>query len=183
MTAFAYRGEVELVAARHGLAPDLVQAVCLKESSGNPDAWNPEPKYQYFWDVARRAPFRPVTAAELAAKAPPADFRALAGDRDQEWWAQQASWGLMQVMGAVAREQGFVDGWLTALLRPVIGLEFGCRTLAARLRWARGDTRAALAAYNGGTVGNAPGVALRNGTYADDVLRVLADLTMGTRRA
>jgi hypothetical protein len=80
--------------------------------------------------VARNRPFRTLTQAEIASEAPPRDFPFLAGDRDQEWWAQQASWGLMQVMGAVARECGFHGNYLSQLLDPEEGTEFGCRHLA-----------------------------------------------------
>jgi len=43
---------------------------------------------------------------------------------------QRTSWGLMQIMGAVARERGF-RGWLTELCDPAVNLEWGCR----HLRW------------------------------------------------
>ena len=91
-------------AAAHGLPPLLITALVEQESAGDPYAWNPEPRYRYLWDVKRNAPFRTPTEAERASEIPPHDFPTLGGDRDQEWWGQQASWGLMQVMGAVARE-------------------------------------------------------------------------------
>lgn len=175
--SFFYRTEVELVSARHGLSADLVQAVSTVESSGNRWAWNPEPKYRYFWDVKRKRPFRAVTEAEISSERPPLDFRGLIADHDQEWWAQQASWGLMQVMGAVARERGFAEPYLTQLLDAEYGLELGCRHLAALFAWSRGDLRSALAAYNGGPSGNKPGEPLRNAEYADKVLAELAKLT------
>jgi len=43
---------------------------------------------------------------------------------------QRTSWGLMQIMGAVARERGF-RGWLTELCDPQANLEWGCK----HLRW------------------------------------------------
>jgi len=164
--------EIRLAAERHGLEAGLVAAVVHVESSGNPFAWNPEPKYRYLWHVRAWTPFRALTPAENASEAPPADFPTLAGDRDQEWWAQQASWGLCQVMGAVAREHGFRGSYLTELTVPGVGLDFGCRVLARRLIWAKGDVRAALASYNGGPAGNVPGGVLRNAAYADRVLTV-----------
>src|SRR5688572_17064220 len=94
-------------AIEHGLPATLVFGVCAVESSDNPYAWNPEPKYRYLWDVRRNKPFRALASYEVDSKVPPSDFFGKSGDRDQEWWAQQASWGLMQVMGAVARERGF----------------------------------------------------------------------------
>ncbi len=167
-------------AARYALDPLLVESVVHVESGGNPWAWNPEPKYRYFWNVATRRPFRPVTAAELDAKTPPRDFPCLAGDRDQEWWGQQASWGLMQVMGAVAREKGYAAAYLPALCDPAQGVDVGAAVLAGHLKWAAGDLEKGLMAYNGGR-----GTALRRGNpeYPAKVLKILNRLKAGTELA
>jgi len=134
----------------HGLDPKLLAAIVSRESSWDPWAWNPEPRYQYFWDLRKSIPFRKVTEPELASKRPPADFPALAGDRDQEWWGQQASWGLMQVMGAVARECGFRGPYLPATLDPFDNLRLGCIHLRRKIHQAEGDIRHALLLWNGG---------------------------------
>ncbi len=176
---FLYRGETEKVAARHQLDPDMVEALIMVESGGNRHAWNPEPKYRYFWDTQLKRPFRAVTAIEVASKVPPSDFHCLIADPDQEWWGQQASWGLMQVMGAVAREFGFQEPFLPQLVEACYGIEFGCAVLAERMRWAKGDSRSALAAYNGGKKGNESGE-LRNAGYADKVL-ARVDVVRGAR--
>lgn len=182
MTITDLRPLMAAAAAEYGLTPQLVEALVLQESGGNPWALNPEPRYRYFWDIRKKAPFRALTAAEIAAKIPPADFHSLAGDPDQEWWAQQASFGVCQVMGAVARELGCTEPYLTALCDPVIGLRFGCKKLAVEVKWADGDLSSALAAYNGGRGGNAPGTKpLRNAAYADTVLGRLAKITIASR--
>jgi len=148
------RGLVESAAGRHGLDPNLVEAIALVESGGDPDAWNPEPKYPYLWNVRKGMPFRRLTPEETISKFPPKDFPCLAGDPDQEWWAQQASWGLMQVMGAVARELKFRKPYLTALCsNPDLNLDIGCAHLAGHVRWAAGDWQRAVRAYNGGRGG------------------------------
>lgn len=164
------------VALRRGCNPELVKAMVGVESGFNPWAWNPEPRYRYLWNVKTGEPFRPLTVDELDDEIPPKDFPALHGDRDNEFWGQQASWGLMQVMGAVAREYGFAGKYLPQLCDPDTGLEFGCRVLVACLRWAGGDVPAALAAYNGGwTKDNGPGVKYkRNQSYVDKVYKELA---------
>lgn len=163
----AYRGEIVIAAGRYDLDPDLVQAIVEQESGYDPAAWNPEPRYRWLWDVRANTKFRALTLAEIAAKSPPADFHALAGDADQEWVAQQASWGLMQIIGANAREHGFRGSYLPELTRDVaLNLDVGCRIFAehvawvarfpyaglesARAAWAR---RKALAAYNAGRAG------------------------------
>lgn len=147
------------IATLHGLDPLLVEAVVTKESSGNPFAWNPEPQYRYLWDVKKNAPFRALTAAEGLSEIPPADFPFLAGDRDQEWWGQQASWGLMQVMGAVAREHGYRDPYLPSLCQPVQGLAYGCKHLAKAIKRTAGATDRALSIYNSGRPDSAQGAA------------------------
>lgn len=146
--------EAIVTAARvAGLDAALVMAVVMVESGGDEWAWNPEPKYRYFWDVRAWAPFRHVSDAEIANEAPPSDFHQLKGDRDQEWWGQQASWGLMQIMGSTAREHRCQVPYLSELCRPSLGLYYGCAHLASLVRWAEGDTLKAVAAYNAGRGG------------------------------
>ena len=60
------------------------------------------------------------------------------------------SWGLMQVMGQVAREHGFSGRSLAQLCEPATGLEIGCRVLAAKLAAAEGNVTRALLLWNGG---------------------------------
>ena len=145
------RAVVASAARVAGLEPPLVAAIVLQESGGNPWAWNPEPRYRWFWDVRAGRAFRQITAAEIASEVPPADFHSLAGDADQEWWAQQASWGLMQVMGANAREHGCREPFLTALLDPALGLRYGCLYLASLFAHNPGAGReGAVSAYNAG---------------------------------
>ena len=156
--SFAYRAEVEVLSHRHGLTPDLVEAVCLIESSGKTHAYRFEPA---FYD------------------------RYLKGKREWDGANPErvsASYGLMQVMFPVAVEHGMARTEPPEyLFVPTIGLDYGCRVLAKRLEWSRGDLRSALASYNGGKSGNSPGsLKLRNGAYADKVLAQLAKL-QGTR--
>lgn len=165
-----YRDLIVRLASDVGLAPNLVEAIVLQESGGNAWAWNPEPRYHYLWNVRTQQPFRALTFAEQASEAPPADFVSLAGDRDNEWWGQQASWGLLQVMGALGRELGFVGPYLTELCDPLTNLHFGCAQLAKLMTWAKGDVRQAAAAYNAGK-GNYTSAAGQQ--YASYVLALL----------
>ena len=144
---------LERIAREHGLDPELVLALVQVESGGNQWAWNPEPHYRYVVDCRTGLPFRKLTREEASSKTPPVDFPRLAGDRDQEWWGQQASWGLMQVMGAVAREQGFRGDYLTELCEAHINLRIGCQVLSKNLFWAGGSAVKALGAYNAGRGG------------------------------
>ena len=120
---------VRSIAAAHGLEPALVCAVIEQESSWNPWAVRYEPGF-----LSRYvAPL--YTAGKLSAT---------------EAYTRAMSWGLMQVMGQVAREFGFAADSLPQLCDPATGVELGCRILAKRMARARGDVPAALLAWNGG---------------------------------
>jgi soluble lytic murein transglycosylase-like protein len=169
-----WRELVEAVTAGHGLDVKLVLAMIAQESSGDPYAHNPEPHYRYLVDVQTGKPFRKQTAAEIASEYPPDDFFDLRGfrgkDADQEWWNQQASFGLLQVMGAVARERGFNGFYLTALSEPWRGVYYGVQQLVyLRKRFGTGDDL--LATYNGG-----PGAKGKNRGYVAAVHEQLGKL-------
>lgn len=165
----SYWSDIQAASLTAGLDPRIVGGLVVTESGGNPWAWNPEPRYRYFWDVKAGKPFRTLTPVEVSAETPPLDFHSLAGDPDNEWWAQQASWGLMQVMGAVARELGFAKPYLTSLCDPAINLAIGCKKLRHLMDWAGRNPVQALAAYNGGQGHNAH-APFFNQIYADKVL-------------
>jgi hypothetical protein len=149
-----------------GLSANLILAVIAQESGGDPYAWNPEPRWRFYWDVRNNKPFRSLSQAEIDSKTPPADFSSLAGDRDQEWWAQEASWGLMQPMGAVARECGYRGPYLTRLVEPELNIHIGSTHLSRKIKQAGGDVRHALQLYNGGG----------NPRYADEVMGKMAEI-------
>jgi soluble lytic murein transglycosylase-like protein len=127
------------IAASHGIEPSLVCAVIEQESAWNPWAVRYEPAF-----LSRYvAPL--YTAGKFSAT---------------EAYTRSMSWGLMQVMGQVAREFGFGEASLAELCDPVAGIDFGCKILAKRLARSKGDVPAALQAWNGGT----------NENYAAEVL-------------
>lgn len=152
------------------LPAKLVTAIVQVESAGNPSAWKVEPAYRYLWDVAANKPFRKVMAEEGASESAPRDFPFLAiSSRDTEWWGQQASWGPMQIMGAVAREYGF-RGHFPALCSPA-GIKYGCEhlaRLATRYLPVHG-MEGVVAAYNAGSPRHLPGGRWENQEYVDKV--------------
>jgi len=126
-------------AAAQSLDPALVCAVVEQESDWNPWAMRYEPAF-FSKYVASLYTNNKVSATEA--------------------YARGFSWGLMQVMGQVAREAGFDGLFLSALCDPEQGLGIGCRVLRRKLDAMAGDTTRALLAWNGGA----------NSTYAAQVL-------------
>ena len=123
------------IAVEHGLDPALVCALIEQESAWNPWAVRYEPGF-----LSRYvAPL--YTAGKLSAT---------------EAYTRSMSWGLMQVMGQVAREFGFAADSLSELCDPATGIDIGCTVLAKRMARARGDVPAALLAWNGGGNPNYP---------------------------
>ncbi len=118
-------------AARHDLYPELVCAICEQESNWNPWAVRYEPAFfaRYVAPAYTSSP-HPWTITEAQARA--------------------TSWGLMQVMGQVAREHGFKADFLSQLCDPGLGLEIGCLVMAAKLVAAEGNVSKALLLWNGG---------------------------------
>ena len=129
------------IASAHGLDPALVCAVVEQESAWDPHAIRYEPAFRA----------RYVAPLDL----PPT-----------EEIARSISWGLLQVMGQVAREHGFQRPFLSALCDPSAGLTFGCIVLAAKLAAACGNVPRGLALWNGGgDPGYASQVLVRVGRY------------------
>lgn len=112
-------------AARHALDAALVCAVIEQESSWDTHAMRYEPAFR----------MRYVAPLGL----PPT-----------EEIARSISWGLMQVMGQVARDHGFAEQFLTALCEPATGVEVGCVALASKIQIVSGDLSRALRLWNGG---------------------------------
>jgi soluble lytic murein transglycosylase-like protein len=159
----------------HGLDLALVLGIAEVESSFRVAAWNPEPRYRYLVNVSTWKPFRALTPAEAASESPPADFPAPPGmPTDAEWWGQQASWGLMQVMGGVAREL-LCSAWSLGelLADPGLAVDLGCRHLKAKLKRYDGETAAGIAAYNLGSAMRGADGRYANQGYVDKVTAAL----------
>jgi len=121
------------------LEPVLVCSIIEQESAWNPWAMRYEPAF-FTKYVAPLYTNNKVSATEA--------------------YARGFSWGLMQVMGQVARENGFDAPFLSVLCDPEQGLAIGCRIFRKKFDAMAGDTTRALQAWNGGA----------NPTYAAQVL-------------
>lgn len=128
---------VNIKAKVHNLDPALIAAVIYTESLGNTFAVRFEPGFRYL--VKPRAIAREVGCTE-----------------DTMIILQKMSFGLMQVMGAVAYEEGLRSEppsarWPTTLLDPVKGVEYGCRHLVRKKSTYGSDPGRIYAAYNAGS--------------------------------
>jgi soluble lytic murein transglycosylase-like protein len=116
-------------ASAQSLDPALVCSVVEQESNWNPWALRYEPAF-FSKYVAALYTNNKITATEA--------------------YARGFSWGLMQVMGQVAREFGFDALFLSALCDPEQGLAIGCKVLRKKFDAMAGDSTRALLAWNGG---------------------------------
>ena len=132
-------GLAKKTALNHQLDSTLVCAVIEQESAWNTWATRYEPAF-FARYVAPLYTNNKISASEAYARA--------------------FSWGLMQVMGQVARENSYKGQFLSALCDPEQGIAVGCRVLARKLAAAGGDKTRALLAWNGGA----------NPSYAEQVL-------------
>ena len=139
---------IEEIAPKHNLDPDLVEAICMKESSGN----------------------------TLATRYEPAFYKTYVANMDlpeEEKRLRSTSIGLMQVMGQVAREHGF-KGPLEDLLKPEICLEYGCKHLAKKIE--KYSIPGGIAAYNAGNVRRKDNGTYVNQYYVDKVKEYLMQI-------
>lgn len=142
-----FRTEIESAAAREALPAALIAAVIQEESRFDPWATRAEPRYMRSRAV-RRAAARFVKLHPRGATS----FTELV-DRSR-------SYGLMQIMGETAREQGFMQPFLAELYLPKNAIAHGAKLLAQLLRHYHNDTLAAISAYNQGTAHKRRGVFL-----------------------
>ena len=137
-------------AKKYGIPKCLVHAIIQVESSGNTHAIRYEPEYRWVYEV------------ELIAK----HNRIPESTEENQ---QMISWGLMQVMGAVAREHGFKGRYISELCTPELGVEYGCKHLKRQYE-RYNDWEMAIAAYNAGSV-RMKGSKYVNQAYVDKVLK------------
>jgi soluble lytic murein transglycosylase-like protein len=116
-------------ASKFGLDAALVCAVVEQESGWNPWAM----RYEPLFFAKYVAPI--YTASKITAT---------------EAYARGFSWGLMQVMGQVAREHGVTFLHLSQMCDPEANLSIGCENLYLNLKKADGDVERALLYWNGG---------------------------------
>lgn len=133
-----------------GLDPLMVLAIAEVESALVPHAVRYEPHWRYFTMVDKYAKsMRPPVTTET------------------ERVMQSTSWGVMQVMGSVARELGHKTH-LTELVDPRLSTEYGVRHLM-RLRRQDYTDLDLISAYNSGRAYKFPNGRYANQNYVDKV--------------
>lgn len=148
---------IDQLASSYGVDADLVHAIIQIESGWNEWAVRFEPNYKWL-----DAP------VEWALK--------LGTTPETETILQKTSWGLMQVMGGVARQHGYKRP-LTMLLLPKDGLEVGIQHLQSKVRVYGAVEKNVIASYNSGSPIINNGV-YKNQKYIDLVSARLRDIRL-----
>lgn len=151
---------IDDVADTENVPKNLIGAIIQTESSGNKFACRFEPGYKYLYKPKEFAKDIGITEAT-------------------ETIFQMTSWGLCQIMGAVARETG-LKGHIFQLLDEQINIQYCCKIIKklAQRYTERDDI---IAAYNAGIPTKQLNGLYKNQVYVDKVKLYLSaiDLIMG----
>ena len=141
---------------QYKLPKNLLAAIIMKESSWNDNVVRYEPHYAWVCDVKGFA--KRINASQTTEQA-----------------LQMTSWGLCQIMGAVAREYNY-QGWLTDLLKPEINIRYGGLHLKNFLAKYPAGITDAISSYNQGSPRKDQKGQYLNQAYVDSVLSFKAEL-------
>jgi soluble lytic murein transglycosylase-like protein len=139
-------------AVENNVEQALVHAIIQTESAGNPWSirYEPNMKWVSLEDAGRFAKDLHISL-------------------DTELMCQRTSWGLMQVMGVVARELDWSEE-LTKLLEPEIRIMYGCKQLRRIKEWNKSYSfDDVIAAYNAGSARVTSAGHYQNQAYVDKV--------------
>jgi hypothetical protein len=128
-------------------------AICEVESGGDSMAIRYEPGWKYQYNMEHFAKLCNTTV-------------------ETERVLQACSFGLMQVMGTVARELGHT-GSLVQLLDPFVGAKYGCMKLAKLFETHKSSLDDVIASYNAGSPIKRPSGEYVNQYYVDKVKSIL----------
>jgi len=118
-------------AIKQNADPTIIAAICKVESNFN------------IWAIR----FEPAFLRKYVPKEPKR-FGAISKATERQ--LQAHSFGLMQIMGLVAREKGYKGVYLTALCEPLENLKWGIKHWMYCLKRRNGDIKKALLRWNGG---------------------------------
>jgi soluble lytic murein transglycosylase-like protein len=151
---YEFEAEIKAAGKKHGIDPELINAVIMAESAGDPNAI----RFEYHNYLSGAYHIRPYSKVKPKISS-----------LQTERMGQSTSWGLMQVMGFNARGLGFRRRWLVELCRPDIGIDLGCKILA-RLLKKYDIVEDAVSAYNQGSPRKQENGEYTNQAYVDHVM-------------
>jgi soluble lytic murein transglycosylase-like protein len=146
---------IEEIADAENVPANILAAIIQTESSNNRYAVRFEPGYKYLYQTKNNAQDGRITEAT-------------------EIVLQMTSWGLTQVMGAVARELG-LKGTMFQMLEPNTNILY-CAKLLKRLAKKYTQKDDIIAAYNAGSPIKGLNGLYKNQQYVDKVNGYLADI-------
>jgi len=101
---------IEKYSEEYQIPADLIRAIIKIESNNNKYAVRYERRYEWLYE--------------------PENYTSGLQTLDTEKEMQKTSWGLMQIMGALARELGFEGIYLSELVDPDLNIKLGTKHLA-----------------------------------------------------
>jgi soluble lytic murein transglycosylase-like protein len=143
-----FAAEIRAIARAEQLPPALLAGIIQEESRFDMWATRMEPRYMNSRRVSQAA-----AIWSRAHSGTPTAFTELT-DRSR-------SYGLMQIMGETAREEGYSARYLASLFHADSGLRAGAAHLKALILRYKSDTLSAISAYNQGSARR------RNGVFAN----------------
>jgi len=146
---------IQDVADAENVPANILGAIVQTESSGDRFAVRFEPHYKYLFKTKENAQDNRITEAT-------------------ETVMQMTSFGLTQVMGAVARELG-LKGPIFQLLEPQVNITY-CAKLLKRLAKKYTQKDDLIAAYNAGSAIKGMDGRYKNQAYVDKVNGYLAEI-------
>ena len=155
---------INFYADKYKIDPIFLACLVMLESGGNSNVIRYEPQFRYTFSVNELA------GVLLNCSQPTMEVM------------QKTSWGLMQVMGAVAYELGLgaekelKDKWPTALLAPSVGMDYGCRHLKNKMNKYGDAPHTLYASYNGGSPQFTSGGMFINQRAVDRFMTLYRDL-------
>lgn len=131
--------QVKAAADAADLRPDVIAAIVLQESQGDPWAVRVEDGFYNRYIIA-------LTRLTLPGWKPKqGELPTVLTEKR----VRSISWGLMQILGETAREQGFKGRYMSELLIPATNLQWGIKYFK-HLYEQEHDLKRALLRYNGG---------------------------------
>lgn len=138
--------EIKAAAARHDIQPVYLAAIAYQESvQGSNSLFDAIVAHREEEQFFLKRVFNKALTGFI--------YKSMSGVPNEysERRARASSWGIMQCLGATAREVGYDRQYLSSLVFPEIGIEYGARIFKKKLDAASGDYYKATLLYNGGS--------------------------------